>query len=135
MKGPTEVATPEEYIAALAEPRQTEIATLDRLIRATLPDLDPHIRAGMIGYGTFHYRYPSGREGDWFRVGLASNKNYISLYACAADDRGYVAERYKERLGKVNIGRSCVRFKRVADLDQGALRELLRETAAGTFGM
>ncbi|HLU67840.1 MAG TPA: DUF1801 domain-containing protein [Kofleriaceae bacterium] len=135
MKGQLDVATPEEYIAALAEPRRSEIAALDRLIRETVPELEPHIRSGMIGYGPFHYRYASGREGDWFRVGLASNKNYISLYACAADDRGYVAERYRERIGKASIGRSCVRFKKLADLDLDALRELLRETAAGSFGL
>jgi len=135
VKGQLDVATPEEYIAALAEPRRSEIAALDRLIRETVPELEPHIRSGMIGYGPFHYRYASGREGDWFRVGLASNKNYISLYACAADDRGYVAERYRERIGKASIGRSCVRFKKLADLDLDALRELLRETAAGSFGL
>ena len=135
MKGQLDVATPEEYIAALDEPRRGEVARLDRLIRETVPELEPHIRSGMIGYGPFHYRYASGREGDWFRVGLASNKKYISLYACAADERGYVAERYRDRLPKASIGKSCVRFKRVDDLDEGALRELLRETAAGTFGL
>jgi hypothetical protein len=135
LKGQLDVATPEEYIAALAEPRRSEVAELDRIIRETVPELEPHIRSGMIGYGPFHYRYASGRDGDWFRIGLASNKSYISLYACAADNRGYVAERYKGRLPKANIGRSCVRFRRIADLDVGVLRDLLRETAAGTFGM
>lgn len=136
MKGQTRGArTPEEYIAKLAEPRRTEIARLDELIRKTVPKLEPHVVAGMLAYGPFHYRYPSGREGDWFRIGVASNKQYISLYACAADDRGYVAERYRKRLPKADIGKSCVRFKKVDDLDLVALRALLKETAKTGFGM
>jgi hypothetical protein len=62
-------------------------------------------------------------------VGLASNKRYISLYVVGADDQGYVAERYKTRLPKADIGKSCVRLKRLEDVDQGALQELLREGA------
>lgn len=136
MKGQSKSArTPEEYIAELQEPRRGEIAQLDTLIRKTVPKLEPHIRSGMLGYGTYHYKYASGREGDWFRIGLASNKNYISLYACAADEQGYVAERYKERLPKASIGKSCVRFKRLEDLDLKVLKELLRETAKTEFGM
>jgi hypothetical protein len=135
MKGQMKAATPEEYIAKLAEPRRTEIARLDAVIRKTVPKLAPHVCAGMLAYGPFHYKYASGREGDWFRVGVASNKQYISLYACAADERGYVAERYKKRLPKANIGKSCVRFKKVDDLDPAALRDLLKETAKTGFGM
>jgi len=51
-----------------------------------------------------------------------------SLYAMAADERGYVAEHFKERLPKASIGKACVRFKRLADLDLAALRDLVRET-------
>ena len=85
---------------------------------------------GMMGYGTYHYRYASGREGDWMRLGIANNKQYISLYCCVGDERGYVAERYRERLPKADIGKSCVRIKRLSDLDEDVLRELIREVAA-----
>lgn len=135
MKGQIEAATPKEYIAKLAEPRRSQVAKLHRLIRKAVPELRPFILNGMLAYGPFHYRYATGREGDWFRVGVASNKAYISLYACAADDRGYVAERYRKRLPRANIGKSCVRFKTLDDLDLGALEALLRETAKTGFGM
>ena len=135
MKGQIKVKTPREYLAKLAEPRKSEIARLDKIIRATVPELKPFILAGMLGYGPFHYRYPTGREGDWCKIGVASNKGYISLYACAADERGYVAERYRERLPKAKIGKSCVRFKKVDDLDLKALKALLKETAKVGFGM
>ena len=124
--------TPEEYIGGLDEPRRGEIAQLDELIRATLPQLEPHVASGMLAYGRYHYRYDSGREGDWFHVGLASRKRAISLYVVAAcDDGTYLAERYAERLPKADIGKSCVRFKRLADVDLDAVRTLLAE--AGTL--
>ncbi len=133
MKGQLKVATPQEYLSQLAEPRRTEIAQLDALIRKTAPQLEPGIHSGMLSYGPYHYKYASGREGDWFRIGLASNANYISLYAMAADANGYVAERYRPRLPRANIGKACVRFKRVSDLDLEALTELIRLTASTGF--
>jgi hypothetical protein len=131
MKGQLDVGTPAEYIASLEEPRKSEIAALDALIRKTAPKLEAFIHMGMLAYGPWHYSYASGREGDWFRVGLASNKNYISLYICAADEKGYIPERYKRELPKASIGRSCVRFKRLGDIDQAVLEKLIRE-GAGT---
>jgi len=129
VKGQLKVSTPEEYLAQLEEPRKSEVAALDALIRKTAPKLEPFVLSGVLAYGRWHYRYTSGRENDWFRIGVASNQNYISLYICAADDRGYVAVRYKEALPKANVGRSCVRFKRLSDLDQSPLKRLIREGA------
>ena len=116
---------PEGYIAGLAEPRRSQIAQLDALIKETRPDLGTFLYGSMLGYGPFHYRYASGREGDAAKVALASQKNYISLYVLSTvgDGDRYLAEEYRERLPKANIGKSCIRFKRPADLD--ALRELL----------
>ncbi|MGZ8781941.1 MAG: DUF1801 domain-containing protein [Gaiellaceae bacterium] len=125
--------SPEDYIAGIDEPRRSQVRQLHELIRAAAPELEPHVVSGMIGYGSYHYVYASGREGDWPILALASRKAYISLYACAAVDGEYAAERYRDRLSKANIGKSCVRFKQPADLDRNALVELIRETAAGPY--
>ena len=124
--------TPDEYIATLDEPRRGEIETLDALIHATLPDLERVLGAGMIGYGPYHYRYPSGREGDASLISLSSRKAHISLYVLCSEEGAYLAERYADRLPKASIGKSCVRFKRASDLDLDVLRELLTE--AGRLG-
>lgn len=130
MQGKSDAATHEEYIERLAEPRRSEIRALHDLIRRTVPQLEPTMDFGMLGYGKYHYRYPSGREGDWQLVGVASNKNYISLYVtAAAPDGGYLAESYQPQLPKASIGKSCVRFKRLGDVDQAALAGLLRAAA------
>jgi hypothetical protein len=128
MKGQLNVKSPAEYLAAVDDERRPDIAALDALIRKHAPNLEPVIMNGMLGYGPFHYRYASGREGDACRLSIASNKSYISLY-CSAADEGYVAERYVDRLPKASIGKSCVRFKKLADLDQKALVALIKETA------
>ena len=130
MKGKTNAKTHEQYIAEVEEARRADIQTLHDMVREEAPELEPTMEFGMLGYGKYHYKYKSGREGEWMKIGIANNKQYISLYSCAADEDGYVAERYKDRLSKANIGKSCVRFKRLSDLDEETLRELIRETAA-----
>ena len=135
MKGTSDAKTPAEYIAQVEESRRDNIQKLHDLVREVAPELEPTMEFKMLGYGKFHYKYASGREGDWMKIGIANNKRYISLYCCSADQRGYVAERYKERLPKADIGKNCVRMKRLSDLDEGALRDLIREAADTPFGM
>jgi hypothetical protein len=125
-----EVRTPEEYIATLPEPRRDEVRVLHELIRREAPDLQPHMRSGIVGYGTYHYRYDSGREGDWFVVGLASRRAYVSLYVSASNGDRYLAETYRDRLPKADIGRGCVRIKRLTDVDLATVAELVRAAAA-----
>ena len=61
----------------------------------------------MLGYGPFHYRYASGREGDASLIALASRKQYISLYVLCTTERGYLAEQYAERLPKAASARAA----------------------------
>ena len=132
MKGQLRASTPAEYLAQLAEPRKAEVAALDALIRKTAPKLEPFVHIGILAYGPYHYKYESGCEGDGFRIGVASNQNYISLYVCATGEAGHIAEKYKEALPKAKIGKGCVRFKRLGDLDEAALKKLIRERARAT---
>jgi Domain of unknown function (DU1801) len=124
--------TPEAFIEALSEPRRSEIRELDALIRKTAPKLEPFVLSGTLGYGRYRYRGASGREGEWFRIGLASNKASISLHVMAAEGDGYLTESYADRLPKADIGRSCVRFKKPEDVDLRVLKELIRKGATGT---
>jgi len=127
----TAVATPEEYIEALDEPRRSEVRRLDELIRSEAPELEPHIAYRQIGYGKYRFRYKTGREGDWATIGLGSRKSYISLYinAVGGERDHYLAEEYRDLLPKADIGRSCVRIKKLADVDEATLRQLVREAA------
>lgn len=129
MKGDAAATTPTDYIAGLEEPRRSDVAALHDLIRETTPDLEPVMIHGMIGYGPYHYKYASGREGDTARICLASQKNYISLYVICGDGN---AEKYAGRLPKASIGKSCVRFKRLSDLDPDVLKEMFLEASTSS---
>lgn len=122
----TSAANPQEYIESIPEPRRQDVEKIHTLIQKTVPSLTPHILSGMIGYGTYHYRYASGREGDWSLICLASQKNYLSVYICCVQDGQYLAEGYKDKLPKASIGKSCIRFKSLSDIDLSTLTEIIK---------
>lgn len=133
---PTKAKTIGEYFQQISdEERRQELKNLDAVIKKTAPELKPHFASNMLGYGSYHYRSRSGREGDWPVIALASQKNYISFYACFADLKGYIPERYKKELPKTSIGKSCIRFKKLTDVDQRILKKIIKETATAAKKM
>lgn len=132
MKKANEPATPALYLDEIEEPRKSEMKAVHSLIRKAVPDLKPGMHAGMIGYGTYHYKYASGGEGDWPVISLANRKNYISVYVCGVENGEYIAERRKKELPKASIGKSCIRFKRLSDIDLKTLESIVREAARVT---
>jgi len=60
-------------------------------------------------------------------VGIAVQRNYLSVYVNATDDRAYLAERYAKRLGKVKVGKSSISFASIDDVDLDQLSELITE--------
>ena len=128
MVKPKKAATVAEYIAQIDEPRRTAIKAVHAMITRVLPKLKPSIQYGMIGYGTYHYKYESGREGDAPILALASQKGYISIYGCGK----YVAEGHKQELPKADFGKGCIRFKKPEDIDLKALEKIVKAAARGT---
>lgn len=124
---PVKAKNEKEYIKEILEPRKSEIVKLDKFIKKTLPKLKPWFAFNMLGYGEFHYKTKSGSEGEWPLIALASQKNYISLYVCAVKDGKYLAEERKDKLGKVSVGKSCIRFKKTEDLNMDEIKEILKE--------
>jgi len=116
-----------DYINSLDEPRKTEITTIHEFIVKTCPTQKPEMISGMIMYGAYDYKSKSGCEGRWGLLGLCSRKNYISIYACAADGKQYLAEKYKEELKPANVGKGCIRYKKVADIDFTVLKKVFKE--------
>lgn len=129
---PTTAKDPDEYIVMIDEPRRSDIEALDKLIREVAPQLDRKLYGSIIGYGSYDYKSKSGREGEWFKVGLASQKNYISVYVCEVNKDGkYIAEEAKDGFPKASIGKSCIRFKKLEDIDQEELKKLIISAAKG----
>ena len=77
----------------------------------------------MVGFGSYHYRYESGREGDMFLAGFAPRKRNFSLYIMAGFEE---YDDLLQRLGKHKTGKSCLYVNKLADVDLQVLRELVR---------
>lgn len=127
---PSKAKTVREYIAALPPERKELIITLHNLIKKTVPKLKPHFAHNMLGYGSFPYKNYKKEMVKWPIIALANQKNYVSLYVCALHDGEYLAEKYKKELGKVNVGKSCIRFKKIEDVNLTTLKKLIKKAAA-----
>jgi hypothetical protein len=79
----------------------------------------------IIGYGDYTINLSRGKKSEWFMVGLAIQKNYISIYVNAVEDGQYVAEKYRSKLGKVKVGKSSIGFKHLDDLDIDTLQKVV----------
>ena len=130
---PTPSATPEKFLAALPEDRRATMTAVHAAIRQAVPKLAPFVTAGMglpiIGYGKYRYRSASGREGEWFLIGLGAGKSGYSLHICAGGKDGYLVEKNAAKLGKVQTGRSCINFKQLEDLKLSVAMSLVKQAA------
>jgi hypothetical protein len=77
----------------------------------------------IIGFGSYHYCYESGREGDWFLTGFSPRKQNLTLYIMSGFDQ---YDPLLARLGKHSTGKSCLYIKRLEDINLPALEELVR---------
>ena len=81
----------------------------------------------IIGFGSYHYKYGSGREGDWFLTGFSPRKQSLTLYIIAGFD---AYDHLLEKLGKHTTGKSCLYIKKLEDVDLEILKELVRQSYA-----
>lgn len=117
-----------EFIESLDdERRQSECNQLVELMREESGQEPVLWGPAIIGFGQYHYRYESGREGDFMRVGFSPRKQNLSIYIIPGF-KPYQA--VLERLGKHKLGKSCLYIKRLEDVDISALRELVRQSLA-----
>ena len=79
----------------------------------------------IVGYGTYHYKYPTGREGDMPLAGFSPRKAAITVYIMAGFSR---YEELMAKLGKYKTGKSCLYIKKLADVDIEVLKELIVES-------
>lgn len=117
------------YIASVPSGRKEAIIFLHNFIRKAVPTLKPYFATNMLGYGSFSYKNYKKEMIDWPIIALANQKQYISVYVSSVTDGEYVAERYKDELGKVKVGRSCISFKKLEDVNLHVLKKVLKEAA------
>lgn len=123
---PVKATSIKEYFEMLSDDRKVTIKFLDTFIKKTAPSLNPIFTYNMLGYGTFKCKNYNKEIIDWPTIALANQKNYISIYVCSVVDGEYLAETYKDTLGKVNVGKSCIRFKKLEDLNLETLKKVIQ---------
>ena len=80
---------------------------------------------GIVGYGSYHYRYESGREGDFMITGFAPRKQALTIYIMPGFER---FQGLMSKLGRYKTGKSCLYVKRLADVDETVLEQLIHES-------
>ena len=118
----------EQFLHTIADDkkRQDSLAILDLIKQVT--GLEPQMWGeSIVGFGRYHYRYASGREGDWFLTGFSPRKQNITLYIIAGFSR---YGDLMSKLGKFKLGQSCLYVKKLEDIDLAILKELIAESVA-----
>jgi hypothetical protein len=81
--------------------------------------------SSIVGFGSYHYQYDSGREGDFMRVGLSPRAQNMSIYIIPGFDE--LSEQLS-KLGKHKIGKSCLYIKRLSDIDLTVLKDIVQKS-------
>jgi hypothetical protein len=83
---------------------------------------------GIVGYGSYHYKYASGREGDWFLTGFSPRRQALTLYLMSGfKDSAPLLK----KLGKFKTGKACLYIKKLDDVDRGVLKTIIERSVEG----
>ena len=118
--------------------RKSDLEALDVLIRDTAPKLErwfyvgasdgkPGMRMILIGYGTFQYEVKSGERVEWPIIGMALQKNYLTLYTSVFKDDTPIIDQYIGRLGELKAGINNFSFVTFDQLDRDAVAALIKD--------
>ncbi len=116
-------ADPRTFIESVDDPQRRAdcLELLDTFQKLT--GYEPKMWGGsIVGYGSYHYKSKSGREGDWMLTGFSPREQYLSVYVMSGFD---LPEDYLSRLGKFKNGKSCLNINKLDDIDREVLNDLV----------
>jgi hypothetical protein len=121
-------ASVEKYLAAIEDDaRRADCRALSELMRKVTGEAPKMWGTSIVGFGSYHYKYESGREGDSCATGFSSRKGDITVYLMASDpDR----EKLLAQLGKHKTGKACLYIRRMSDVDPKVLEKLVAGSVA-----
>lgn len=138
----SQAKTVDGYLAELSEDRRAAISAVrDVILRNLDPEYEEGMQYGMIGYYVPHRLFPAGYHCDPTKplgfASLASQKNHMALYMmCVYGDSEYARwfqEAWKKTGKKCDMGKSCIRFKKVEDLPLDVIGEAFRRVPARQY--
>jgi hypothetical protein len=116
----------EEFLAGVENDRRREDSIRMLEIMREITGEEPVMWGpSIVGFGRYHYRYASGREGDWMLTGFSPRKSALTVYIMAGFDQ------YGDlmaKLGKFKTGKSCLYINKLDDVDLPTLKKLIRES-------
>jgi len=125
MKTKVNDASVEEFLGSLGNARRREDAfTVLRLMKAVTRKPPRMWGPSIVGFGQYHYKYASGREGDMCMIGFSPRAQALTLYVMPGAPR---VEGLLKRLGKHTTGQGCLYIRTLDDVDMRTLRTLVRE--------
>lgn len=114
------------FLAAIEDPRmRADARKVAAMMRQATGKRARMWGPSIVGYGSYHYRYDSGREGDFMITGFSPRKQALTVYIMPGFAR---FGKLMAKLGKYKTGKSCLYVKRLADVDENVLEQLIRES-------
>jgi hypothetical protein len=119
-------ASVRSFIAAIEDKeRRADVRKVAAMMRKATGKKAQMWGPSIVGYGTYHYKYASGREGDFMITGFSSRKQALTVYILPGFEN---FEALMRKLGKYKTGKSCLYIKRLSDVDEEVLDRLIGES-------
>jgi len=120
-------ASVDTFLQGVDQARRKDCQTLIKLMRRVTGQKPKMWGTSIVGFGSYHYKYASGREGDYPLTGFSPRKNDLTLYLMAGFERH---EKLMAKLGKHKTGKSCLYVKNLSDVDLELLEELVKASVS-----
>ncbi|MCB0753013.1 MAG: DUF1801 domain-containing protein [Ignavibacteriae bacterium] len=119
-------ASVEKFLNSVVDEKKRELSfkILD-LMRKITKEEPKMWGTSIVGFGTYHYKYASGQEGDWMLVGFSPRKQAVTIYIMSGFSR---YDELMNKLGKFKTGKSCLYIKNEEDIDFKVLKELITQS-------
>jgi hypothetical protein len=116
------------FLAAVDDPQKRKDAkTIAAMMRRATGARAKMWGSSIVGYGSYHYVYASGRSGDWLLTGYSPRKQNMTIYILSGFKE---LESLMKRLGTYKTGKSCLYIKRLSDVDEAVLEQLITRSVA-----
>lgn len=120
---PTKASVKEFLNQIPDEERREDCFTVAKMMEEITGDKPKMWGPSIVGFGTYHYKYASGREGDWPITGFSPRKKDLTLYIMMGFEK---YPELMEKLGKHSTGKSCLYIKRLSDIHMPTLKKLIK---------
>lgn len=123
-------ASVQQFLQQISDPAMRQDCVAVTELMRTLTKSEPVMwGTAIVGFGHYHYKYASGREGDWFRCGFSPRKQALTLYLM-----GGMKKELLQKLGRHKTGKSCLYIKRLSDVNINVLKTLIRNSSRHPMG-